>query len=187
MAAPKRLLSRFKRKPEVSGVSVAILQKRLERYSDDRLNVAMSRALGRKHDERTFFALSIFDGDGAVIKIDRLIIGIQHFDRRIDGAYLGNNELPAWAEHSAHSVIEFKCPGGLPEADGREAVYGLLGLICVELVDANVTGLVFVNENVIAPNSPATLQGLRSYRPLNPKSLVLSDETVVRQNEKPAS
>jgi hypothetical protein len=114
MAALKRLLSRFKRKPEVSGVSVAILQKRLERYSDDRLNVAMSRALGRKHDERTFFALSIFDGDGAVIKIDRLIIGIQHFDRRIYGAYLGNNELPAWAEHSAHSVIEFRVPGRPP-------------------------------------------------------------------------
>ena len=175
MIALKRLLSRFKRKPEASGVSIAILQKRLERYSDDRLNAAMSRALSRKYDDRSFFALSIFDGDGAVIKIDRLIIGVQHFDRRIDGACLGANELPAWAEHSAHSVIEFKCPGGLPEVDQRETVYGLLGLLCSELIDTNVTGLVFVDEQVIVPNRSSTLKGLRSYRPLNPKTLLLDE------------
>jgi hypothetical protein len=42
----------------------------------------MSRALNRKYDAQTFFALSIFDGDGAVIKIDRLSLGMAALERR---------------------------------------------------------------------------------------------------------
>lgn len=169
------MLSRLRRQPQVAGVEVAILQKRLERYSTERLNAALSRALRREYDPKTFFALSIFDGDGAVIKIDRLIIGVLHYDRRIDGKSLGDRELPTWAYHSAHSVIEFKCPGGLPNGSERETVYGLLGLLCTELMDANVTGLVFINEQIIVPNNLSTLQGLRSYRPLNPRALLSPD------------
>jgi len=171
MTPLKKLLSRFKRTPEVTGVEIALLQNRLERYSTERLNEAMKRALKREHDPKTFFALSIFDGDGAMIKIDRLAIGIQHFDRRIDRRCLGEMELPIWAAHNAHSVIEYKCPGGLPDADGRHMVYGLLGLLCSELIDSNVNGLVFMNEQIVAPNSPSLLNLLRHAGPLNPKAL----------------
>jgi hypothetical protein len=174
MAALKALLSRFKKPPVVTGVEVAVLQRTLERYSTERLNEAMQRALGREHDPKSFFALSIFDGDGAMIKIDRLSVGIQHFDRRMDGRYLGQMELPIWAAHNAHSVIEYKCLGGLPDTDARQAVYGLLGLLCAELLDSNTTGLVFMSEHVVVPNSPSTLNALRSFGPLNPRSLLQS-------------
>jgi hypothetical protein len=175
MGTLKRLLSRFRRQPELAGVTMAVLQKRLERYSTERLNEVMSRALKRKHDPKAFWALSIFDGDGAMIKIDRLSIGIQHFDRRIDSKCLGEGELPTWAAHNAHSVVEYKCPGGLPDIDTRQKVYGLLGLLCAELMDSNVTALVFVDEHVAVPNSLSTLQGLRTYAPLNPRSLMRTD------------
>jgi len=171
MTPLKKLLSRFKRTREVTGVEIALLQNRLERYSTDRLNEAMKRALRREHDPETFFALSIFDGDGAIIRIDGLALGIQHFDRRIDGTHLGEIELPIWAAHNAHSVIEYKCPGGLPDADGRHMIYGLLGLLCSELIDSNVTGLVLINEQVVVPNSPSILDILRNAGPLNPKAL----------------
>ena len=172
MTTLKRVLSLFKRQPELAGVAVAILQKHLERYSTERLNAALSNALKRQYDPKTFFALSIWDGEGGVIKIDRLIIGVLHYDRRIDGECLGDTELPPWAGHSAHSILEFKCPGGLPGKSDREAVYGLLGLLCAELMDANVTGLVFINEHLIVPNRSSTLRGLRSYGSLNPRTLL---------------
>lgn len=96
-----------------------------------------------------------------MIKIDRLVVGVQHFDRRIDGRHLGEMELPIWAAHNAHSTIEYRCPGGLPDTDSRQHVYGLVGLLYAELTDSNVTGLVFVDERVTVPNSPSTLRWLR--------------------------
>jgi hypothetical protein len=113
-------LFHLKRKPPVAGISIALLQKCLERYSDERLNAAMAVAFGRPYDDKTFFAMNIFDGDGAVFKVDGFFIGLEHFDRRADGACFGDIELPEWAKHKAHSIIHYRCPGGLPEVELRE-------------------------------------------------------------------
>src|SRR5450631_1820298 len=94
-------LRRVLRKPtasEVSGVSIVILQKRLERFSTDRLSLAMKQGWRREHNPVTFFATSL-DGDGAVMKLNGMFITMQHFDHRLDSALLGDQDLPTWAVH----------------------------------------------------------------------------------------
>jgi hypothetical protein len=69
-----KLLQFFRKKspPEPTGISILLLQKRLERFSTERLNAAMQRGWHRDHDPQTFFALSIFDGDGALVKFGKV-------------------------------------------------------------------------------------------------------------------
>jgi len=61
----------------------------------------------------TFFATSL-DGEGAVIKVNAMFITMQHCDRRIDGRQLGDQSLPSWADHAAHSSLTYACPGAFP-------------------------------------------------------------------------
>jgi hypothetical protein len=101
-----------KKKPPVSGISILLLQKRLERYSTERVNEAMQRAWRKEYDPETFFALSIFDGEGATVKALGAFFGILHFDRWLTSKELGDLQLPAWAVHAGYSSLEYACHGG---------------------------------------------------------------------------
>jgi hypothetical protein len=56
--------------------------------------------------DRTFFATSVGDGEGAIIKFNNMFITVEHVDRRIDGQQLGNQARPRWATHKR---IFFDC------------------------------------------------------------------------------
>jgi hypothetical protein len=169
------LKSLFSKPPasNVSGVTILLLQKRLESFSTEQLTLAMKRGWRREHDPVTFFATSL-DGEGAVIKFNAMFITMQHFDRRIDGRQPGDQSLPGWANHAAYSSLTYACPGGIPLGEIRDTFYGFLGLFCAELLRENVSALLFTEEHVLLRNSPMLKGKLQSGNKVNP--LLLSDE-----------
>jgi hypothetical protein len=124
-----------KNKPEPTGVSILLLQKRLKRFSTEELNSAMQRGWRRAYDPQKFFASSIFDEDGAVLKVGTFYVTMQHFDRRLEAKQLGDLELPNWAVHSGYSSVEYKCPTGVPEGEQRDFMYGFLALFVCRVAD----------------------------------------------------
>ena len=160
-----------KKKPAVSGICILLLQRPLERFTTERLNTAMQRGWRRQHDPQKFYALSIFDGEGATVKFEDLFFGILHVDRRLDPQELGDRELPEWAIHSAYSRFEYKCPGGVPEGEVRQKIYGFMGLLCAELITSQTVAIYFVEEHVLIQNNEVLSKKLRSGKPLNPVGL----------------
>jgi hypothetical protein len=165
----KRLFQ--KKKTEPTGISILLLQKRLNRFSTEELNSAMKRGWRRDYDPQRFFASSIFDGDGAVLKVGTFYVTMQHFDRRLEAKQLGDLELPIWAVHSGYSSVEYKCRTGVPEGEQRDFMYGFLALLCAELLTENSSGVFFLEERVAIPNDSQFRDRLRSGRPLNPHTL----------------
>src|ERR1700688_4533783 len=131
---------------DVSGVSIIFLQKRLERFTTERLSLAMKNGWRRDHDPVTFFATTVGDGEGAIVKFNGMFITVQHFDHRLGVALLGDQEFPRWAVHQAYSSVTYACPGGIPVEEVRDQFYGFLGLLCAELIDENTSGLFFTEE-----------------------------------------
>jgi hypothetical protein len=167
----KHLFHRQRPEPSATGIRILIMQKRLDRFSTERLNAAMQRGWHRAHDTQAFFAKSIFDGDGAVLKVGKSYVTMQHFDRKLGRAELGDCQLPSWAaSHSGYSSVEYKCREGVPEGDDRDRLYAFLGLLCAELISENTFGLFFVEERIAIPNSPVLRDRLRSSQSLNPRS-----------------
>jgi hypothetical protein len=160
-----------KKKPAVSGVSILLLQRPLERFSTERLNIAMQRGWRRQYDPQKFYALSIFDGEGATVKFESAFFTILHVDRWLDPQELGDRELPEWAIHSGHSRFEYKCPGGVPEGELRQKMYGFMGLLCAELITSQTVAIYFVEEHVLVQNNEALSKQLRSGEPLSPAAL----------------
>ena len=161
----------FKRKPAVSGVSILLLQREIDRFSDERLNAAMQRGWRRPYDPKTFYAVSL-NGEGAVFKAVGAYFTMQHFEHRITSKQLGDQELPIWAIHNAHSVLEYKCPGGVPEGTMRDRMYAFLGLLCAELVSPKTTAVLFSEEHVLLRNTPSLVKLLRSGGDINPTNLM---------------
>lgn len=162
----------FKRaKPEPTRVSILLLQKRLNRFSTEELNSAMQRGWRRSYNNQKFFALSIFDADGAVLKVGTFYVMMRHFDRRLERKELGDLELPQWGDHSGYSSVEYKCPEGVPEGESRDNMYGFLALLCAELLSDNSSGIFFLEERVAIPNDFRLRDNLRSGQPLNPHAL----------------
>jgi hypothetical protein len=122
---------------DVSGVSIIFLQRRLERFTTEQLSLAMKNGWRRDHDPVTFFATTLGDGEGAVIKFNGMLITMQYFDHRLPASLLGDQELPRWAIHQAYSSITYGCPGGIPVGEIRDQFYGFLGLLCAELLNEN--------------------------------------------------
>lgn len=155
----------------VSGVSIIFLQERFESFTTERLSQAMKKGWRRDLDPVKFFATSVSDGEGAVIKLNEMFITMQFFDRRLDTSALGGQELPQWASHRAHSSITYACPGGIPVGEIRDQFYSLLGLLCAELIDENIVGLLFTEEQVLIRSQSALVQELRSGSSINPTLL----------------
>jgi hypothetical protein len=170
----KRIL---RKSPEndVSGVTIILLEKRLERFTTEQLSLAMERGWRREHNPVTFFATSLGDGEGAVIKFNAMFITMQHFDHRLESSALGDQNLPVWAAHGAYSTITYACPGGIPIGETRDQFYAFLGLLCAELLSDNVLGLLFKEERVLVRNSAALHQELRSGNSVNPIRLAARD------------
>ena len=153
---------------DVSEVSIIFLQKRVERFTTEQLSLAMKRGWRRDHHPVTFFATTVGDDEGAIIKVNGMFITMQHFDHRLDTSAFGDQELPKRATHGAHSSITYGCPGGIPVGEIRDRFYGFLGLLCAELLSENVPGLLFVEEQVLVRNHPLVVQELRSGKSVNP-------------------
>jgi hypothetical protein len=156
---------------DVSGVSIIFLQRRFESFTTERLSLAMKSGWRRDHDPVTFFATAFDDGEGAVVEFNGMFITVQHFDRRLGVSLLGGQEIPPWAVHQAHSSITYACPGGIPVGEVRERFYGLLGLLCAELIDENSSGLFFTEEQVLIRSHSSVVQELRSGKSINPARL----------------
>ncbi len=156
---------------EVSGVSIVLLQKHFESFTTEQLTNAMKKGWRRDPDPVTFFASSVGDGEGAVIKLNGMFITMQFFDHRLDTSALGEQELPQWATHQAYASITYACPGGIPAGAVRDQFYGFFGLLCAELMGQNVLGLFFTEELVLLRNQPWILQELRSGNSINPAEL----------------
>ena len=168
----RRVLNRFfKKKPTVSKVSILLLQKKLERYGSERLNTAMQRAWWKPYDEKTFFALSIFDGNGAMIKAFGRFFSMVHSERWLSSKELGDHELPSWAVHTGYSSLEYGCPGGVPPGEERGMLYGLLGLLRAELITPQTVGLFFTEERVFLKNTAELQKQLRSGKSLDPTTM----------------
>ena len=171
MAFFKKLAgSLWKKVPAVSGITVILLQRRIQPFSTDQLQAAMERGWKRKHHPVSFFAVNL-DDEGAVVKLGKMFITMLFSDRRVATGELGAKELPAWAEHSAHVTLSYKCPGGIPDGQDRDKLYALLGLLAAELLDRNVVGLLYVDEQILVPNTPELSVSLRSGHPHSPVDL----------------
>jgi hypothetical protein len=155
----------------VSGVSIVFLQKRYESFTTEQLSQAMKRGWRREHDPEKFFATSVDNGEGAVLKLNQMFITMRFFNRRLDTSEFGEQELPQWASHSAYCSVTYACPGGVPVGEIREQFYSLLGLLSAELIDKNVVGLLFTEERVLVRNQAALVQELRSGVSINPTRL----------------
>jgi hypothetical protein len=155
-----------KKKLPVSGVSIVLLQQRLDRFSTERLNEAMQRSWRREYEPQKFFAVSIFDGEAAVLKVGSAFYFIRHFDRWLGPNELGDVELPPWAMHKAYSAIGYECPGGVPKGELRTKMYGFLGLLCAELLTTQTVGIFFSDEHLLFQNDPELCKRLRSGCPL---------------------
>jgi hypothetical protein len=161
----------FRKTPApATGITIILLQRRMEAFSTERLQLAMERGWRRKHDPVSFFATNL-DDEGAVLKLGKMFVTMVFSDRRVGIEELGDTELPQWADHSANVSLSYKCPGGVPAGEGRDKLYSLLGLLAAELLDANVPGLLFVEEHILVPNTPGFAADLRSGYPQNPASL----------------
>jgi len=163
----------FKKKtPKVSGIGIVFLQRPMDHFSTERLNEAMQKGWRKKYDEQKFYAVSIFDDEGAVIKFKNLYFTILHVDRWLDSKELGDHALPVWAIHGGHSRLEYKCPGGIPPGEVRWKMYGFMGLLCAKLLTPQTVGLFFTEERVLVQITPDLCNQLRSGRPLNPVTLL---------------
>jgi hypothetical protein len=158
--------------PEVSGISIFFLQKKLERFTDDRLSLAMQRGWRKEYDSTNFYGMSTFDGEGGLLKYNAMFFPLQHFDRRVDTSYFGNREMPRWAVHNAYTSFGYKCPGGIPPGELRNKVHCLLGLFCAELLNDNTSALLFVEDNVLLRYDSSLVKLLRSTPKWNPAQLL---------------
>jgi hypothetical protein len=172
MANLKSLTSIFRKKPpEVSGITIYFLQRRMERFSDEQLSLAMQRGWRKPYDEQTFYGMSTFDGEGGLLKFNAMFFPLQHFERRLDSSVLGTNELPRWADHTAYTSFGYACPGGIPEGKLRETFYTLLGRFCAALLNDNTKALYFVEDRIFLRYDPWLVNELRSRERWNPRLL----------------
>jgi len=161
-----------KPKPEVSGITIFFLQKKLERFSDEQLSMAMQRAWRKPYDSTNFYGMSTFDGEGGLLKYNAMFFTFQHFDRRIDASYFGDREIPQWAEHNAYTSFGYKCPGGIPQGKVRAKMHLLLGCLCAELLGKNTSALFFVEDCVLLRYDTVIKRRLRSKPEWNPGDLL---------------
>ena len=163
----------FKRssKEAVSGITIFILQKKLQRFTNEELSHAMQRAWGRTYDATRFYGMSTFDGEGGLLKMNDMFFTMQHFDRKVDGSVLNGRELPLWAEHAAYTSFGYSCRGGIPPGKVRDQLGWLIGRLCAELLGQNTAALLFKEANILVPFTPAFDQKLRAEPGHNPERL----------------
>jgi len=165
----------FKRKqadetPKASGITVFLLQDRLERFTNEQLTRAMQAAWHRPYDPVTFFSKTLGD-EGAVIKMNATYYPIIHRDDRLTSEELGEREIPSWADHRATSNISAKFPGGIPN-DLLPQSYWILGVLVAELASASTRALYFQEAGVFVPLTSTVVARMKMPQEYLPEQLL---------------
>jgi len=164
----------FKRKPKrrTTGVSLFLVQRQLDRFSDAHLDRAMQDAWHKEYDAKEFFSVAIPQEHGAIIHAFGSEISVRHFDYQLDWKRLGDGPLPFWAAHTAFTVLDYRCPDE-PDDMNRLRLYRGLAMLASELASENTAGFLFPLEQVLLPNSEDVIKAFRARGPLNPFDLEL--------------
>lgn len=153
------------------GVQLVLLQRQLERFTNDRLDRAMQDAWHRAYDPKQFFSVALPQGHGATIHAFGAQIAVRHREYPAAWKRPGDGSLPFWAEHSTHTVLEYCCDEGEPDEVQRRQMYRGLGMLAAELASERTAGFFFPIEAVLIPHSEAVIQAFRARGPLNPFDL----------------
>ena len=165
----------FKRKkinepPDTTGITIFLLQNRLERFTTEQLNLAMQTAWCRPHAPGTFFATTVGD-EGAIVKVNEAFYPIIHQDYRLTSEELGECTVPSWADHHAASSILAKFPGGVSD-EKLPMLYGFLGLLVGQLATTSTRALFFKEAGVFVPATPEVIARLKTPAEYLPASLL---------------
>lgn len=154
-----------------TGVSLFLLQRRLDRFTDAQLDRAMQKAWKKEYDPKEFFSVAIPHEHGAIIHAFGAEISIRHFDYAADWKRLGEGKLPFWAEHEGFTVIEYLCPQGEPDDLRRLQMYRGLSMLTAELATEDTAAFFFPLEQVLLPNSEDVAKAFHARGPLDPFDL----------------
>ena len=101
-------------KPEVSGITIFLLQRTLERFTSERLCLAMQRGWRKPYDEVNFYGMSTFDGDGGLLKMDAMFFTMQNFNRRVRCFLFGRAGGTCLGRAQCLHIIRLSMPGRDP-------------------------------------------------------------------------
>ncbi len=159
-----------RQKRRTFGVSLFLLQRHLERFSDARLDRAIEDAWHKEYDPEEFYSVAIPQEHGAVIHAFGAEIEVKHCAYPMGWTRVGDGELPFWAEHAAFTMLEYRCPKE-PEPAGRVKAYRGLAMLAAELAGDDTAGFFFPFEHLLLPNSLEVNEAFRRKGPLEPKAL----------------
>ncbi len=154
-----------------TGVSLFLLQRKLDRFTDVQLDRAMQKAWKKEYDPVEFFSVAIPQEHGAMIHAFGAEISVRHFDYPLDWKRLGEGTLPFWASHEGYTDIEYRCPQGAPDDFRRLQMYRGLAMLTAELASDDTAAFFFPFEEVLLPNSEAVAKAFRTKGPLDPVEL----------------
>ena len=167
---PGMHLAPGKKRHSTEGVRLILLQRRAERFSADRLDKAMQQAWKKEYDPQEFFAVAIPHDDGGILHAYGAEIVIRYRDYAIDWKQLGRDAMPFWAEHTAHTMVDYRC-AKRPTTDTRRQMYRGLAMLACELASLHTVGFCFPHEQVLLPHSVEVLAAFRTRGPLDPLAL----------------
>jgi hypothetical protein len=171
-----RIAARFRKKeeePALPGLNVCILQRKLERYSSDRINAAMQAAWHRPYDSSSFFGMSLDDEHG-LIKAMGMFIPVYYRDRRLDDSDLKGLAIPTWADHAAFCQISFVTGDGLTTLEERHKFTGVVALLCLELSNDATTTFFFTEDAAFIPKDRLTKQVIFECESFDPRRIASS-------------
>lgn len=169
-------LANAKSRKKKNAVSLCLMQRRMEHFSDARLDRAMQKAWHKEYDPKEFFSVALPSSAGAIMHAFGTEIAVHHHAYPIDWLRLGEEPLPFWAEHLAHTVLDYRWSED-PDYPTRFRLYRGLGMLAAELSSTDTAAFYFPHEDVLLPNSVTVASAFRGRGPLNPFDLEpLADE-----------
>jgi len=172
-----RVAAKFKKTEEdietPPSLNVCILQRKLERFSSDRLNSAIQAAWHRPYDASSFFGISLDDEHG-LIKAMGMFIPVYYRDRRLDDRELHGMTIPEWADHTAFCQISFVTQGGLTTTADRHKFTGVVALLCLELSSDATTTFFFIEDGTFIAKDRLTKQVIFEYEAFDPRRIASS-------------
>jgi hypothetical protein len=171
-----RIASIFRGKKELAalpGLNVCILQRKLERFSSDRLNAAIQAAWHRPYNADSFFGMNLDDEHG-LIKAMGMFIPVYYEDRRLDDRDVNGLTIPTWADHTAFCKISFVTGDGLRTSEDRHKFAGAVALLCLELSNEATTSFFFMEDLAFVARDRLTKQTIFECEPFDPRRIASS-------------
>jgi len=159
-----------KQRRRAGGVSLYLLQRHLERFTDARLDRAIQDAWHKEYDPVEFYSVAIPHEHGAIIHAFGAEFEVKHCKYPMGWTRLGDGPLPFWAEHAAFTMLEYRCDKE-PALAERIKAYRGLAMLAAELAGDETTGFFFPYEQILLPNSLAVSDAFRAKGPLDPHAL----------------